>query len=1104
MRPIPITTLTPAAVQQSLQSDGLDTLGLTTVSLARRWSDTTPAAANYDSTNLTLNLSGLRAPFRGIREFTFSAATSTLALAITGSSTTIRVAAGEGNRFPSPTAGQVLLTLSDAAGAEREIVACTARSGDTLTVERGVGGTAKQSFGVGDRVSLRLSAGTRTSQFYVADGTALTGPCTVLRLHPQATLRLETLAAGRYATGGNLATLPIPHAMVVRGVQGFTTARWFEPDEAMPGIAGRVSFHDGRGLIIDPIYVAALFADLQAALPGLTGKSAAGSLSGPGGVQAIAALASGVLVHVLDLHGNIYRPAAPGATLVMKSSSNIVTGPVAPNGLALLSAGDGVDAAATDQGRLRWGWAKNGVLGRTRLVPPALPTTGPPAPSLPRRFYQVAVVDTEWALRGNRTNAPVLGIRGDDQTMPAEALPAVRDNVVIDYLVDGPDVLGQSAAVLARPSRNMVLAVSPALNGAMDVPSQPGPNAHWPAFPTPATDATFPSPPASPAEGIAATFTSGNDVVVTIAADRAPDGAHIRVYPRQFVLIPAIPAEPSFVRADGGAGIARAGERTQILLRNPFALPPGQPRPSPANLTMDIVVAPRAGARRLWGAVTVVVAAGPAAAPTDPFGGDNGVADVPVTFESIAPVPLFDIPTTVITPESAPSDAVGFVRALASETQPRQGPRPPTMARFDTVITTGATGGTPSGTLLWEAVLSGGRWGPETRSAQHADGNPGNPAGPDIHAAGVRVTGGLAYDLARHAMRRAQPVIPLGGGTPGWVVGMGGDNFNPPQDSNTANTGVGAVLETVAAICETPELSMLTPPPPGTTVQQMVNMVADALHVTRPSITVKNEPRLQAEIRREFLVSRHGLRDAIWSLLRAVREARELIYIESPQLAHTGATVDLIVAIETALKDHPNLCVLVCTPREPDFSPRYRGWWRQHFSARNRAIGDLVKVAPERVAVFHPVGFPGRTAFTRTTTVIIDDVWCLVGATHWRRRGLTFDGSVAVASFDRQMDNGYSNKVRAFRRQLMAAKLGIPTPTGSPTAEWVRLSHPEPAFALVRDWLDAGGLGRIQPLWSGPADTTILPAPDDMADPDGSDGSKFVDNFKSLLAETGD
>jgi len=1097
MAPTPITTLTPAAVQQDLQNDGLDALGLATLALSTRWADVTPAISDYVAASLTLNIAALHAPFRGIREFAFAPAASSLASALSDSATTLTVAAGGGAQFPSPSSGQILLTLSNASGTKNEIVSCTARTGDTFTIDRGALGTQKQSFNGGDRVTLRLSPGTRTTQFIGADGAPLSGACTVFRLHPQAILRLQTLAVQRYVSAGNPDVLPIPWARVVRGAAGFSTARWFEPDELMAPVSGAISFHDGRGLIVDPIYVAALFADLQTFLPGLVGKNQSGPANGAGGVQQIAGLASGTLVHCLDLHGDLYRPALPAATLVTKNGVGTVTGAVPASGLISLNAGDGIDTAGGDGGRLRWGFATNGVLGATRLAPPA------PASPLARQFYQVAVVDTTWALLGNRTAAAVIGVGPDDQAIPADVQPLVRDNVVITYLVDGPDVLGQSVGVLTRPGSTMMLAVSPVLDGTVALPAQTGANAHWPLFPGPNTGAGFPNPPPSPADGLAAAFTAGNDVVVTIAADKAPPGAHIRIYPSTFVVIPAIAEEPSFIRGDGGAAIAQGGAPTQILLPNPFGLAAGQPKPNPANLTIDIVVAPRAGTRRLWGAVTVAVSAGPAALPPNPFGGVNPVAPLPPMFESVAPVPLFGIPATVAPPGAAPGGVVGLLRALASETSPRQGPRLPTMARFDTVIATGIPN-LPATTLLWEAVLTGGRWAPETRSALHAGGNPGNPAGPDLHAPGIHVTGALAYDLARHAMKRAEPILPLGAGSPGWLVALDGNNFNPPADTNTAQTGIGVLLETAAALAETPELSALTPPAPGFTVQTAVNNIAASLGIPAPTVTIANEPRMQTEVRREFLVSGGGLRDVLWSLRRAVHQARELIYIESPQFAHTGAT-DLVAEIAASLAAHPNLHVIVCTPREADFAKNYKGWSRQHYKARSQAVGDLLAAAPDRVAVFHPVGFPGRTAFIRTTSVIVDDVWCLVGAAHWRRRGMTFDGSTAIASFDRQMQNGYSSGVRNFRRFLMAAKLGvIPLVGGLPSGDWLRLGRPESAFELVSDRLSAGGLGLIQPLWPGPSDSTVLPATDDMADPDGSDGSAFMALFASLIAELGD
>ncbi len=1103
MPPTSITTLTPSAVQQNLQNNGLDALGLGGVSLSTRWDTSAPT---YDANALTLNVTALHAPFRGIREFAFSPAASTLANALSNSATTLQVAAGQGSRFPAPTGGgDVLLDLSSAGGAQQEVVACTARSGDTLTITRGAQGTAKQAFGAGSAVSLRLGSGARTDAFSGADGQPLSGPSTIFRLHPQAALRLETLVASRHAGAGNPTILPVPHALLVRGAAGFTTARWFEADDAitdesLTAISGAVSWHDARGRILDPVYVAALFDDLRVALGGLVWKNSTSPANNPGGIASIATLATGTLIHCVDLHGGVYQPAFPGATLITKNGAGTGTGAVPASGLVSLAAGDGIDTAGTDGGRLRWGWATNGVLGTTRLVPP-------PLANLPRQFYQVAVVDTNWALLGNRTGASVLGIGPDDGGIPADVLPIVRDNIAINYLTEGPDVLRQADLVLTRPAQSMILAVSPVLDLSMSVPTAADVNPHWPAFPTPNSGAALPNPPASPADGISAAWTAGNDVVVTIAADKAPPGAHIRIYPRQFVLIPAITAEPSFVRGDGGASLAVAGAATLITVPNPFQLTSGQARPNPANLTMDIVVAPRVGTRRLTAHVAVAVAPGPAALPVSPFAGTNPVSLMPPIFESVAPVPLFGIPTTVAPPGVAPGGIIGFVRALASETSPRQGPRLPTMARFETILATGTVGVAPAPPILWEAVLSGGRWASETRSALHASGNPGNPAGPDVHASGIHVSGALAYDLARHAMRRAQPIVPLGAATPGWIVGMAGDNFNLPIDSNSALTGVGVLLETVAAICETPELSALTPPAPGTTVQQGINAIANALGVTPPTFNSPNEQRLQAEVRREFVVSANGLRDAMWSLRRALREARELIYIESPQFAHTGtgATVDLVAEIIASLGAHPNLKVIVCTPRESDFAPPYRGWSRQHFRARLQAANDLQSAAPDRVVVFHPVGFPGRPAFIRTTCVFVDDVWCLSGATHFRRRGLTFDGSAAIASFDRQLERGYSKQVRAFRRNLMAAKLGVAAPNGTPaSAEWISLGHPASSFELVKRWLGEGGLGRIQPLWPGPLDTTILPATDDIADPDGSNGASFVTAFASLLAEAGD
>lgn len=83
---------------------------------------------------------------------------STLASGITDSATSITVATGEGARFPSPSGGDhFYATLIDASN-NLEIVKCTARSGDTLTVTRAQQSTTNRAYSSGDRIELRITA----------------------------------------------------------------------------------------------------------------------------------------------------------------------------------------------------------------------------------------------------------------------------------------------------------------------------------------------------------------------------------------------------------------------------------------------------------------------------------------------------------------------------------------------------------------------------------------------------------------------------------------------------------------------------------------------------------------------------------------------------------------------------------------------------------------------------------------------------------------------------------------------------------------------------------------------------------------------------------
>lgn len=83
----------------------------------------------------------------------------TLAANIGPSDTLVLLGAGQGAKFPSPTGGNYFYaTLVHVTTGVVEIVQCTARSVDTLTVVRGRDGTTATSFTTGSVVEMRLCA----------------------------------------------------------------------------------------------------------------------------------------------------------------------------------------------------------------------------------------------------------------------------------------------------------------------------------------------------------------------------------------------------------------------------------------------------------------------------------------------------------------------------------------------------------------------------------------------------------------------------------------------------------------------------------------------------------------------------------------------------------------------------------------------------------------------------------------------------------------------------------------------------------------------------------------------------------------------------------
>jgi hypothetical protein len=781
---------------------------------------------------------------------------------------------------------------------------------------------------------------------------------------------------------------------------------------------------------------------------------------------------------------------------------------------------DAVSASFTqdDHDRLVFGPATSGRL-TSSFTPPASAVT------LSRDFFSMRVVELNSYLVGTWPAS------SSDAATGVQRRPAVRINENVTLLNDGNDLLGAANTALgsgADPS----LAVAQAIDPAFTIPPAVGSTAHWPNFP--------PGVPADPSETLAValktqvtltanwvTATASDfkkaDVVLQITA--LPANAWVRVYSRKFL------PDAREGRGDGRGGLVPASGPLVLNLTDPFSLRSPSNNPDPgdiivpakATLMFDMVVLLANGKSRIYGDMTVDVSPAPGTPPTSSATNPCGTASL----RGVSNSGILGLGTAGNT-GSAP-DFATWAKNLTGEGQPRDASRLPTMARRELLVAGAATN-------VWTGVIGGGRIATETISASSRTGAPGSPGGRETSVTGATSHGGiLAYDIARHALRRSHNLISR-------LTDLADSKWNVPTaptavavggtPSATNGTMAGALLQTVAPYCETPELyaawaaginintviqyvvdNFIPSSIPGRT--QIVNAL-NGLKTTpaapAPATETSAEQRIAVELEREVTSVYYGRRDAQWALKSAIQAARHLIYIETPGFCSTqgstaqGYTADLIALIKSQLSSRPGLRAIICVPRSPDFVPGYEGMSSYEIKDRltivkGQTTPTVVTPLPDaQTAFFHPIGFPGRSSRVETNVVVVDDVWAMIGGCTLRRRGLTFDGSSDLALTDTLIENGRSAAIRDFRRALLANRLGIAADSTQPS--FVALSEPQTAYRVVKDALAGGGLGDIAPVWDGSAPGTTLATalPIEQANPEGREFDVAMGILVSALA----
>lgn len=982
--------------------------------------------------------------------------------------------------------------------------------------------------------------------------------CAVLKIHPQARLRLEReFVAILQAAGSGPADRslrPVPSTILIRSLATpFTLAQQLAAAEmAMP--AGEVSMYDERGLIVDPFAFAAAIAAVLANTPALGAPMPAGAPAGT--PQQFGNLAPGTFVHMVDPHGRpwVDPPNPPGGISFYTGQpgarvqgTHIGDGQQRAWPVGAVLSGDGdPDGTQTTPGRVRFGFGTVGTLG---TAPLAWPSAGPRTPV--RDSLRVTAVDPAFHLLGNRTATARAGVPGADPRTVQEQAPQVRQGSPVTLFADGRSALGFFQAVIlglqngvpnAQFSSGPIFAASVTYDdGAWPLPVAPGPAGAWPvspaATPVPGTVAAVLGQLSALRTGGGANWISGsNDVLLTLPAG-LPVGIAIRLYPIKVLLGTGPDQGPLLWRADGPGAVLGAGAAT-LVFTDPFGLGP-TPAHNGATLRADAVVTwlPAPGAAPVvklianlqWPVGAQVLR--PAAPPANLLAG--------LFWRGRARNPMLGAPSGgTFTLGTVFQDPIAFVqdvvRQLSTDQNPRESPRLPTMSRTESLLALQLP--PVAGADLYRAALTGGWLTTESDSHSHRLGNPAAAGRHEAHAPSVTATSQLGFDLWVAAAHRARPVVPTadvaapfaGGPNAGlpnnWVLLQANTTSVPPNPPAVPSTIGGAVLQTVPAYVETPELALI----PDDSVNDATAWITNQLGSW---VSTPNDPELHRQIVREVRTCKYGRRDAQWALRRALRHARDLVYIETPLFGATShptggpsdaaAAVDLVTELANRLTAEPRLRVVILVPRNIPFVTGYEPWSAHFYGARAAAATTLTgaggtvasPAGPRpRVLIAHPAGVPGRPLVIRTTTVIVDDVWCLTGTSTITRRGLTFDGATDVVLADWALDRGAGTAIRAHRRTLMAAHLGVgptpvgggapPSPVGAPTADWVRLHNPISAHEAFADLLSAGGAGKILPLWNGPDPAAVIAHPPKVADPDGRDGASTVVTLAAAIDST--
>jgi hypothetical protein len=702
----------------------------------------------------------------------------------------------------------------------------------------------------------------------------------------------------------------------------------------------------------------------------------------------------------------------------------------------------------------------HGAYGASLSLWPA----GPVAAGIERDYVRIALIDVESHLTGQpRTPASTTPTAGErrraaDQNRPSTRVEVARADAGgapirpdIDAAADALVTLlqGPAPSSLVTPQLDRDFGPLPEL--AADADPLPG------ALPTPTVRALV-------GGGTASGGTIARQrVLVELGLDPPLAGAWLRLWPNSVDL-----ASGRRKASDGGAGRVRGDGRVSLVV----LLPDGADAATELGAT---AVLAHGGATRLYGEVrfTRPLAAGGTAIGWGSAGGAI-LACEQERFASTAAVTgllpgttlVHDdgVTASLIDPPTVPASAYAaptVVRALAAgdfvlttrpafRTEPTGSPAA-TLAATGAAATEQARDGvnrpTGPGTPLpgQEALTSAAVALDETRSravlvpppalsryheigaAQF--GHPGAPATEEQAGAGVDLIGPAALLFAEAVSAIADPA------TPAFAAAAVARTMSPIDPSGASLWA--AALRTQAAGVEGERglhaevVDAAAPFPFDGDEAALRHWYAANPSITIPAPPAGRQAAQQRALARRALAAGRGLRECADALAAAFARAEDFVYVETPSLdlldiGSGDEHLRPVQALAARLAAQPALHASVCVPVEA-FSGAPKDYARVRADTTKAALAALAAAAPGRFVSFCPSAGAGRSLRLLTTTVVVDDMFALVGSTHLSRRGLSFDSSLAAALFDERNVRGRGQALVDLRLALLAARLALPT-----------------------------------------------------------------------------